>query len=156
MSGDEHNFRMIAPSDLALKIQPVDVRQFHVENQASRQVGLRIRHLHRSGAERDRLHVEAQKKLGQRFADATIVVHDEDNVVLLVQGLPQLYLSLRYQPPAHCASWQSYCGVDQYHYVIKARYVCNLGYDSRKIAGTSGHSARVGVGHSRLHVRRRR
>ena len=63
MSGDEHDVRVIALRDPALEIQSVDVRELHVQDQASRDVGLRIRHVFGSGTERDRVHVEARKKL---------------------------------------------------------------------------------------------
>jgi len=56
--------RVIAPHDLTLEIQSVDIRKFHIQNQASRDIGLRIGHVLRSGAERDRLHIEARKKFG--------------------------------------------------------------------------------------------
>ena len=81
MSGDEHDVRVIALRDLALEVQSVDVRKLHVQNQASRDVGLRIRHVLGRGAERDRVHVEAREQLGQRLADPTVVVHDEHDVV---------------------------------------------------------------------------
>ena len=84
MSGDEHDLRVIALRDLALEIQSVDVRKFDVQHQASRDIGLRIRHVLGSGTERDRVHIEARKKLGQRFADPTVVVHDENDVVLSI------------------------------------------------------------------------
>jgi hypothetical protein len=84
MPGDEHDLRVIDLRDPALEIQSVDVRKLDVENQASRHVGLRIRHVLGSGSERDRAHIEARKELGQRFADPTIVVHDENDVVIRV------------------------------------------------------------------------
>jgi hypothetical protein len=59
MSGDEHDMRVIALRDLALEIQPVDIRKFHIQHQASRDVGLGIRHVLGSRAERDRGHIEA-------------------------------------------------------------------------------------------------
>ena len=85
VSGDEHDMRVIPLRDLALQIQSVDVREFDIQDQASRDVGLRIRHVFGSGTERHGVHVEARKKHGQRLADPTIVVHDEDDVVLRVR-----------------------------------------------------------------------
>jgi hypothetical protein len=79
---------VITLRDAALEIEAVDVRQLHVENQASGEIPLRIRHVLGRGAECDRVHIEARKQLGQCFADPTIVVHDEHDVVLRVQGEP--------------------------------------------------------------------
>ena len=59
MSCDEHDLRVIPLCDLALELQSVDVRKFHIQNQAGRHVGLRIRDVLRSGAERDHVHIEA-------------------------------------------------------------------------------------------------
>ena len=81
MSGNEDDRRMIAVHDLALQVQPVDVRKFHIQHQAGRDVRLRVRHVFRSGAERDRVHIEAREKLDIGCADPVIVVHDENDVV---------------------------------------------------------------------------
>ena len=59
MSGDEHDMRVIALRDPALQIQSVDVRELHVQDEAGRDVGLRIRHVFGSRTERDGLHIEA-------------------------------------------------------------------------------------------------
>src|SRR4051812_6865486 len=73
--------RVLALRHPALELQSVDVRKFHVQDQASRDVRLRIRQVLRSGAERDRVHVEARKKFGQRLADPAVVIHDENDMI---------------------------------------------------------------------------
>ena len=55
MSGDEHDGRVIASRHLALEVQTVHVREFDVENQASRNIGFRIRHVFGGRAERARM-----------------------------------------------------------------------------------------------------
>ena len=59
MSGDEHDMRVITLRDPALQLQSVDIGELHVQDEASRDVGLRIRHVLGSRTERDGLHIEA-------------------------------------------------------------------------------------------------
>ncbi len=64
MSRDEHDLRMISLRGLALQIEPVDVREFDIENQAGGHVGLRVRDVLSSRTERDHMQIEGRKKLG--------------------------------------------------------------------------------------------
>ena len=86
MSGDEYDLRVIALRDLALEIQSADVREFQIQNQASRHVGLWIRDVLGSRAERDYVQIESRKKLGQRLADPRVVVHDKNEGVVWVHS----------------------------------------------------------------------
>ena len=42
MSGDEDDGRVVRVAKLSLEIKPADVRQFHVQDETGRQVGLRV------------------------------------------------------------------------------------------------------------------
>jgi hypothetical protein len=55
MARDEDDLRVISLRGLALEIQSVNVREFHIQNQASRHVGLWIRDVLSGGTERDRV-----------------------------------------------------------------------------------------------------
>ena len=84
MSRDEHDRRKASFGELALEIQAIDVRKLHVQHQAGRNVGLRIGQVLGRGTEGDGVQIEARKKLGERLADPTVVVDDEDDVVLRI------------------------------------------------------------------------
>ena len=64
MARDEHDLRVIPVRGLALEVQSVDVRKLHIQNQAGRHVGLRIREVLGGGTERDHVQVEGRKKRG--------------------------------------------------------------------------------------------
>ena len=64
MTSDEDDLRVIFLPGLALEIQSVDVRKFHIQNQASRHVGLRVCDVLSRRTERDHVQIEGRKKLG--------------------------------------------------------------------------------------------
>jgi hypothetical protein len=63
VSCDKYDLREISLPNLTLEIQSIDVRKFHIQNQASWNVWLRIRDVLSSGTERDHLQIEGRKKL---------------------------------------------------------------------------------------------
>ena len=63
MPRDEHDLRVRSLTGLALQVQSVDVRKFHVQNEAGRHVGLRICEVLSSGTERDHVQIEGRQKL---------------------------------------------------------------------------------------------
>src|SRR4051794_23999109 len=75
---------MVSLRNLALQVEPVHVRKLHVENKAGRYVRLGMRDEFGTRAKRDRAQVGGRQERAQRFADATIVIHDEYDVVLPV------------------------------------------------------------------------
>lgn len=58
------DFRVIILTGLALEIQSVDVRKFHIQNQAGRHVGLRVCDVLSRRTERDRPQIEGREELG--------------------------------------------------------------------------------------------
>jgi hypothetical protein len=82
MSSDEHDVGVILLRYPALELQSIDVRELHVQHQASRDVRLRIRQVFGGRTERHRVHIEAGQELDERLADPAVVVNDEDDVVL--------------------------------------------------------------------------
>lgn len=53
MSRNEHDLRVRSLTGLALQVESVDVRKFHVQNEAGRYVGLWICEVLSSGTERN-------------------------------------------------------------------------------------------------------
>jgi hypothetical protein len=81
MSGDEHDRRVVGVAKLSLEIETVDIRQFHVQEETGRPIGLRMLNILGDGAKCDRRHVERGEQLTQRFTHTNVIVHDIDEVV---------------------------------------------------------------------------
>ena len=81
MSRDEHDVR-VRLSGLALQVESIGVRKFHVQNEASRYVWFRICDVLSSRTERDHVQVEARQQVSQRFANPPVIIHDKDDMVL--------------------------------------------------------------------------
>jgi hypothetical protein len=79
---DENDWRVVRVAKLSLEIQAIDVRQFHVQEEARRQIGLRIRDVLGGRSECDGRHVERCEQLTQRFTHANVIVHNIDDVVV--------------------------------------------------------------------------
>ena len=58
VSGDEHDWRVVRVAKLLLEIQAADVRQFHVQDEAGRQIGLLVRDVLGDRSEGDGRHAE--------------------------------------------------------------------------------------------------
>src|SRR5258708_39628102 len=86
VSRNKYNWWMIPIGNPALQIQAVDARKFHVQNETSRQIGLRKLDILSSGSERDNPHIQGRKKFKQRFADARVIIHYKNNMVLRVHA----------------------------------------------------------------------
>lgn len=90
MSRDEHDLRVRSSTSLALQVESIDVRKFHVQNETSWHLRLRIGEVLSSGAERHHVEIERRQKLRYRFADPPVIIHDENDMVLRVHsGAPR-------------------------------------------------------------------
>ena len=80
MSRDEDDLR-VRLSGLALQVESVGVRKFHVQNEASRYVWFRICDVLSGRTKRDHVQVEASTGDPPGFANPPVIVHDKDDMV---------------------------------------------------------------------------
>ena len=77
MPGDEHDRRRLPFGKLSLQIEPVNVRQLEVEDEARRRVRLlRVEKLRRRG-ERGHLEAGGREQATQGGTNAGVVIHDK-------------------------------------------------------------------------------
>src|SRR5207247_2448502 len=81
MSRDENDRGVGIAGKLLLELEAVDVRQLHVENQASREVGLRRCDIVRGDGERLRPPTQGLQQLAERLAHPGVIVYNEDDLV---------------------------------------------------------------------------
>ena len=86
MSGDENDRRMIALGDLPLQVEAVDIGQLDIEDEAGRDVRLLGVHIVAGRSEGDGAHAVRRQQFAERLPDASIVIHDEDNMVIRRHG----------------------------------------------------------------------
>jgi hypothetical protein len=68
-------------SGLALQVESIGVRKFHVQNEASRHVRFRIGEVLSSRTKRDHLQVERRQEIRHGVANPAVIVHDKDDMV---------------------------------------------------------------------------
>jgi AcrR family transcriptional regulator len=81
MSGDKYDRWVIAIGNLLLKFQAVDIRQFHVQNQAGRKVGPRKVAVLGSRSKCENAQTQRRQEFAQRVAHVVVVIHDEDDLL---------------------------------------------------------------------------
>ena len=80
MSRDEHDLGVRVPS-LALQVESIGVRKFHVQNETTRYVRFRICEVLSSRTKRDHLQVERRQEIRHGVANPAVIVHDKDDMV---------------------------------------------------------------------------
>ena len=80
MSRDEDDLGVRVPG-LALQVESIGVRKFHVQNEASRYVRFRICEVLSSGTKRDHVQVERRQEIRHGVANPAVIVHDKDDMV---------------------------------------------------------------------------
>src|SRR6187399_2049589 len=67
--------------ELVEQVETVDVREFHIQEEASRYIWFRICVVLRRGAKRNDVQVIGRQQVRQRFADPTVIVHDKNDMI---------------------------------------------------------------------------
>ena len=80
MSRDEDDLR-VRLSGLALQVESVGVRKFHVQNEAGRYVWFRICEVLSGRTKRDHVQVERRQEIRHGVANPAVIVHDKDDMV---------------------------------------------------------------------------
>src|SRR5262249_54927691 len=86
MARYENDRRMIALRDLPLQVESVDIRQLDIEDQARREVGLRIGDIVGGRCERLGSPPKGLQQLPDRLADPEVVIHHEDDLPVWAHG----------------------------------------------------------------------
>lgn len=83
MPGNEYDGWVTSIGNLLLKLQAVDIREFHVQNQAGGKVGpLKVVVLG-GGPKRESAQTQGRQEFTKRFAHVLVVIHDEDDMLFL-------------------------------------------------------------------------
>src|SRR5215469_1304374 len=92
-SGDKDDWRMSVAGELLLELEPVDVGQLDIEDQARWQIGLRRCDIVPDGAEGLGLPPQGPQKLANGLAHSGVVVDNEDDLLAGIHDASSRILS---------------------------------------------------------------
>jgi hypothetical protein len=81
MSSEEYDGWVISIGNLLLKLQAVDITEFHVQNQAGRKVGPRKVAVLGGRPKRVSAQPPGRQEFTKRFTHVLVVIHDEDDLL---------------------------------------------------------------------------